>query len=473
MSSSTATRGFDELTLGEGVRLDDLIDRSTLGEMLQSVHELFGIPIRVFTRDGRQLADVAPDLALYRHLSEYRAVRIAVDKVIGSVKTLLPESEDERTQICITGAEYRIVLLEYDGRQVGRLILGPYLPETVTEPPEALWVLGAELDRARVLRLFQELPRASQANVGRLARHLARMLDLILFSEHRALLTSNMHLESVRESYRELEDKNRKLQSAYDRLKELDRMKSTFLATVSHELRTPLTSIIGYSEMLVEGLAGDLSSEQREFVQTIREKGEQLLSLIKGLLDLSKLESGTMSLRKTNTEVVRVVREVVTTIEPQARKKEVRLECLVESGLPRIWADPERMRQILLNLAENAVKFTPSGGRVLLRARLTGMDAQAPEDATGAVILAAKRTAVEFRIEDTGIGIPEEERIKIFDAFYQVDSSTTRAQGGTGLGLSIVKRLVEGHDGTVRVESNNPQGSVFVVVIPVRRSTIG
>jgi len=215
-------------------------------------------------------------------------------------------------------------------------------------------------------------------------------------------------------------------------LKELDRLKSNFLATVSHELRTPLTSIIGYSEMLVEGLAGDMTAEQREFVQTIRDKGEQLLQLIKGLLDLSKLESGTMSLRKSQTDILGILRDVSQTVTPAARKKEVEIVVDVENGLPLIWADAERLRQVFLNLTEN-----------------------------------------EFRVSDTGIGIPEGERSRVFDAFYQVDSSSTREQGGTGLGLSIVRRLVDGHDGFVRIVDNVPKGTVFVVTIPVKRATIG
>jgi two-component system sensor histidine kinase BarA len=468
------TRSLDELTLGEGVKLEELVDREALGEILGSVYELFQIPLRIFSDDGRLLADVGRDVELYTYLNAFRKPRAAVDQVISAVKNAVPGADGGLTVPCVSGAEYQVSALEYDGRVIGRAILGPYVAPEADTSLGSLLSLDPALEADRVRELFARLPRAGAALVGKIVRHLASTLELVLFSEHRALLTSNMHLASVRESFRDLEDKNQKLQVAYDRLKELDRLKSNFLATVSHELRTPLTSIIGYSEMLSEGLVGELSSEQREFVLTIREKGEQLLALIKGLLDLSKFESGTMTLRKNNTDVAKVVREVTSTLQPTALRKDVRLEQAVEAGLPRIWADPERLRQILLNLTENAIKFTPTAGKVTLSARITGMEANsiAPEGG-GMVILGAKRTAVEFRISDTGIGIPENEREKVFDAFYQVDSSSTREQGGTGLGLSIVKRLVDGHDGTVRIEANEPEGTVFVVTIPVRRATIG
>jgi two-component system, NarL family, sensor histidine kinase BarA len=276
----------------------------------------------------------------------------------------------------------------------------------------------------------------------------------------------------VRDGYRELQDKNAKLQQAYDRLKELDRLKSNFLATVSHELRTPLTSIIGYSEMLAEGIAGDMNEEQKEFVGTIHDKGEQLLALIKGLLDLSKLESGTLSLRKVDIEVAPVIRDVAQTLAPTARKKQVALDWQAEDGLPTLWADPARVRQVLLNLTENAIKFTPSGGSVEISARATAMERALSDDDGGVALLTARRPALEIRVADTGVGIPEPERERVFDAFYQVDSSSTREQGGTGLGLSIVRRLVDAHDGSVVVEGNEPRGSVFVVSLPCKRATL-
>jgi two-component system, NarL family, sensor histidine kinase BarA len=466
-------RSLDELTLGSSMSLEDLVSREGLSEMVKSANELFGVPIRVFSEDGKLLADAADSIELYAYLNTSRAGRAALSEVVAAVKSLVPDQDGEARYTCVTGALYRVTAIVYDSRQIGRMILGPFVENPQAEPPASLLSLDPQLEPDNLRALYRKLPRGEERTVGQVSRHLARVLDLLLFSGHRALLTSNMHLASVRESFRELEDKNQKLQVAYDRLKELDRLKSNFLATVSHELRTPLTSIIGYSEMLVEGLAGELTNEQRDFVQTIRDKGDQLLALIKGLLDLSKLESGTMSLRKNHVDVAALVKDVVSTMTPTARKKEVELACEVERGLPSIWADAERLRQVLLNLTENAIKFTPVSGSVRLSARITGMDAQTGADAGGMVLLGARRTAVEMRVADTGIGLPEAERSRVFDAFYQVDSSSTREAGGTGLGLSIVKRLVDGHDGTVRIEANQPRGTVFVVTIPVKRATIG
>ncbi|HYQ25579.1 MAG TPA: ATP-binding protein [Polyangiaceae bacterium] len=472
MIPPAAAKTFDELTLGHGVSLEDLIDRDALGEMVKSFHDLFGVPLRIFSEEGKLLGDTADQIPLYTFLNSVKAGRATMAEVASKVKNIALGEDGMASYPCVTGEHYRVAAIQYDGKRLGRMILGPFVLPAQVDTPAALLSLDPELEPTRLKELFRTMPRAEDDAVVKLARHLGRTLDLLLFSGHRALLTSNMHLASVRESFRELEDKNDKLQTAFDRLKELDRLKSNFLATVSHELRTPLTSIIGYSEMLVEGLAGEMTGEQREFVQTIRDKGEQLLQLIKGLLDLSKLESGTMSLRKTQTEALGILRDVAQTMTPTARKKDVELVVDVEKGLPLIWADNERLRQVFLNLTENAIKFTPPQGKVTLSARMTAVEAARPEDAGGVVILSARRTAIEFRVSDTGIGIPELERGRVFDAFYQVDSSSTREAGGTGLGLSIVRRLVDGHDGTVRITDNTPKGTVFVVTIPVKRATI-
>jgi signal transduction histidine kinase len=280
-------------------------------------------------------------------------------------------------------------------------------------------------------------------------------------------MASSMHMASVQESFRELSEKNRKLQEAYERLKELDRLKSNFLATVSHELRTPLTSIIGYSEMILEGIAGEINEEQREFLSTIHEKGEQLLELIKSLLDLSKLESGTMSLRRADTDCGLLAEQVVSTLTPAARKRGVAIEAKAEEGLPLLFADASRLRQVLNNLTENALKFTPEGGTVTISVSKVMLESEDIGGFGSALLAPAQRPAIQFIVQDTGIGIPAEQRDRVFDAFYQVDNSSTREVGGTGLGLSIVKRLVDAHDGTIQVEANEPSGTAFLVTLPI------
>jgi signal transduction histidine kinase len=148
----------------------------------------------------------------------------------------------------------------------------------------------------------------------------------------------------------------------------------------------------------------------------------------------------------------------------------VRLEMSAEAGLGEVRGDPERMRQIFINLVENAIKFTPAEGVVALRAKMVESDGDGDED-SGLALMAPTRALVEVRVVDTGIGIPKREWTRIFDAFYQVDSSSTREYGGTGLGLSIVKRLVESHGGTIRIEDNPPRGTAFVVTFPQASAT--
>lgn len=463
---------LDELTMGRALELESLVDRSALSEMAESARELFGVSLRIFSESGNLLADASERPALYAYLDESRAGQAALSAVISAVKTLDPEPDSDAEYSCVSGARYLVAPISYDGRRLGRLILGPYRDVAAAGPSAALASLDPGLDPTRLASGWQAMPALEEEQAHRVVRHLSRSLDLILFSGHKALLTSNMHLASVQESYRELADKNAKLQHAFDRLKELDRLKSNFLGTVSHELRTPLTSIIGYSEMLKEGIAGELSKEQQEFVQTIYEKGEQLLALIKGLLDLSKLESGTMSLRKSEIDVVPLIQDVAATLAPAARKKLVDISVEAEPGLPTIWADAERLRQVFLNLSENALKFTPAEGSVKLVVRASVLERRGDDEGRGLVLFSSKRPAIEVRVVDTGIGVPDAEKERVFDAFYQVDGSATREHEGTGLGLSIVRRLIDAHDGSVRVEDNVPRGAVFVVTIPCRRTTL-
>ncbi len=453
-----------DLTLADVARLEDIVDRGALAEVCRTFFELFSLPIRVFSRDGTLLADVHEARAICTYVNALREGRPACSALVGEVKGIDPQ-DGTVVHPCFTGAVYRVVPIAYQGRRLGRFVIGPYLPAELREVPRSLLVLDPAIDQEQAREALGEMPRLRKETAERLAAHLGGVLDLIIFSGHRAFLTSEMHVASVRESYRELAEKTDALQEAYDRLRELDRLKSNFLATVSHELRTPLTSIIGYSDMLATGIAGPLNVEQSEFVETIRSKGDHLLALISSLLDLNKLEQGKMSLNRDDVDPLALVTDVAKTLAPMAAKKDVRIEVEAEPALAPVRADPVRLRQVLLNLSENAVKFSPKGGRVVLGARRVERS-DGSEDPMGLVLLGTPTHDLELSVRDSGPGIPADEHERIFDAFYQVDGSSTREHGGTGLGLSIVKRLVDAHGGRVWVESVVGDGTTFRVTIP-------
>lgn len=458
-----------EVSVDADLELEELIQREALQEFAESFQQLFRVPLRIFSESGLLIADAAEPPEIYQYLGKLKAGRRAVDDVVAAVKKADP-GLGETSYLCFTGAEYHIVALLYDERRVGRLVLGPFLPPTLKEIPPSLMSVDPDVHAATVKELLLKVPRVRPETIAQISRHFRKTLDLILFTSHKAVLTSSMHLASIRQGFSDLERKNRELQQAYDKLKELDRLKSNFLATVSHELRTPLTSIIGYSEMLLEGIVGQVPEEQREFVSTIHDKGEQLLDMISGLLDLSKLESGTLSMKRAEVDLQLLVTDVIQTLTPNARRRGILLAFNnAPSGMKKLVGDETRLRQVLLNLGENALKFTPQGGEVRLHLELAQMTPSRDDDEDdAAIIMQAQVPAVRITVSDTGIGIPEEEKPKVFQAFYQVDSSSTRAAGGTGLGLSIVKRLVDGHEGRIDIADNQPRGAKFIVTLPYR-----
>lgn len=473
MTDGIESYDFDGLADGSALTIEDLVHRGLLNELLGGVGSLFALPMRLFGGSGSLLAETSTATpGLFAYLGTCAKGKQVVIRAVEQAKAVEASEGVTFMSASVTDLRYAISPIKYNQHTVGRIVVGPFRAANTPGPPHSLEACCAELDSARLVWLWSEIAEAKDDTVERVLAHLANVLDLVLFSGHRALLASKMHLASVRESFRELQEKNASLESAYERLKELDRLKSNFLATVSHELRTPLTSIIGYSEMLTAGIAGELTHEQHDFIATIQEKGSQLLELIKGLLDLTKLESGTLILRKSETHVPILLDDIVQTFLPHARRKNVELSAEYEAGLPTVWGEPARLRQVFSNLTENAIKFTPAQGRVTLSARPILMEVSFADDGPAVVMRSLRRTAVEIRVADTGIGIAESERLKVFDAFYQVDSSSTREQGGTGLGLSIVKRLVDAHEGTVAIAANDPSGTMFVVTLPCRKSSL-
>jgi two-component system, OmpR family, phosphate regulon sensor histidine kinase PhoR len=226
---------------------------------------------------------------------------------------------------------------------------------------------------------------------------------------------------------------------------------------VSHELRTPLTSIKGYVEALLDGGKDDPDTSVR-FLDIILKQSDRLNLILEDLLQLSKIESGQVQFKQEPLHIGSVVDRTIAMIKPLADKKQHRLHAKVDGDLPLINGDQERLVQVLANLLDNAIKYTPEGGQITVSARripdLLQMAAEGP------------RNAVELTVTDTGIGIPEKDRPRVFERFYRVDKARSRELGGTGLGLAIVKHIVEGHGGQIRVEGNVPNGSRFVVRLP-------
>ena len=284
------------------------------------------------------------------------------------------------------------------------------------------------------------------------------MLGLLVHHAHARDLAAATHEEAMRVTFGELTEHNQRLTRAVSRLEELDRLKSNFLATMSHELRTPLTSVIGYAEMMVEGLAGNVSPEQREYLTTILGKADQLLGLITSVLEVSSLESGQLALERAQLSLADVVASEVATFQPQAGRRGIAIQ-LESHGESFVLGDRRKIRQIVSSLLSNAVKFTPDRGKVGVEVRPGPLAPGHDSDTTA---------AVQLVVSDSGIGISREAVAKIFEPFFQVDSSSTRAFGGTGLGLTLAKAYVEAHGGRIWVDTTPGAGSTFVATFPLQ-----
>ena len=261
------------------------------------------------------------------------------------------------------------------------------------------------------------------------------------------LRESNAEIEhknaQLRERNAEIERKNAQLEQA-------SQMKSKFLAAMSHELRTPLNAVIGFSEVLDARMFGEMNEKQSEYVKDIHEAGHHLLALINDILDLSKIEAGRMALEQAEFDLPQMLESATLLIQGRAANHGLTLKLDVDERLGGIVGDERKLKQVLINLLTNAVKFTPDGGRIELKATPVG-------DGT-----------VEIAVKDTGVGIAPEEQATIFEEFHQACTADGHNQEGLGLGLALSKRFVEMHEGTIRVQSQPDQGSTFTVTLPLQ-----
>lgn len=252
-----------------------------------------------------------------------------------------------------------------------------------------------------------------------------------------ALQTTNRNLE------RRVQERTAELQTALERLSELTKLKSNFISNISHELRTPLTHIKGYLELLVSESLGSVSEEQKHALQVSQRSTSRLESLIEDLIMVSVTSRGELTLKQEALDIRRIANLSVQTVTQKAEERGVSVHAVLDKHMPRVQADSQKLIWVLGQLLDNGIKFTPSGGRVILRV----------EHETDKLI--------SVSITDTGIGIPAERIEEIFQPFHQLDGAATRRYGGTGLGLLLVRQIVEAHGSMLDVQSVEGRGSTF------------
>ncbi len=288
--------------------------------------------------------------------------------------------------------------------------------------------------------------------LARIQTHLyLSQLQQQLQLQNTQLQKQNIELDTLTRS---LSQRTDELRIANLELARAARLKDEFLANMSHELRTPLNAILGMAEVLQEGIYGALNTQQLKSVHTIEESGRHLLSLINDILELAKIEAGKIKLDIIPVSVNWVAESCLRLIKELARQKQIKLQAVFDSNSIVVQADERYLKQILLNLLGNAIKFTPTGGTVKLEIR---GDTQ--------------ENMIKLSVSDTGIGIPAEEMPHLFQPFVQLDGGLNRQHEGTGLGLALVHRLTKMHGGNISVTSDPGQGSCFVVSLPWHQSS--
>lgn len=406
--------------------------------MLQEAENAGGVVVRRFVDEGE--------------MGGYFVLRDVDRKPLGLFE--LRSSMSALSQVWQVAA-WNIVFLVLVGLGIA-VILGVFVTARITRPIEKLRRGSEEIGRGN---LTHRIGVSGYDEIAELADSFNVMRMRLYHSMEQMRLSKKQiedYSEQLRKAHeslemysRELEKVNQQLLESNVKLQKANEVKDTFLSTVSHELKTPLTTIMGYISMFVQGALGSTNEEQSMALEVMLRRARNLQTLIADLLSLSRIDAGRFELRQAYVDLERELRSLDEIYAEQLRNGSISLLVRLDGRLPRVYADPDRLMQVLTNLVGNAVKFTAPGGRITVEAR--------HDEALG---------MVEVTVRDTGIGIPKSELPHIFERFYQVDRRESREYSGTGLGLAIAKELVELQGGTIAVESEAEGGSTFRFTLP-------
>ena len=453
-SATAMTKPLEELAAAA-----QQIEAGDLGVRIRqrSQHEI-GTLERAFDTMARSLSE--RDRTQQEYLAEVRTVNEVADAVVGVTDRERIFAESLSRMVALFHADGASIVIREDapgaptgsgGRLIAPTTIGVDANTAVMLATRVLVNPVYEPNQIQHLHVPQSpmpyvahIPLSARGRAAGLLSAYFKAPREITDTEARALRTIARLVSVAKENadlVNELKDNNLQLERA-------NRLKSEFLASVSHELRTPMNAIIGYTKLMLDGLDGDLTEQQTADLECVVQAADNLLGLINGLFDLAKIEAGKMELNIEEVDIPLVIDDVIELIRASADAKSLTLRAEVAGALPTAWADRARIRQVLVNLLANAVKFTEQGGVTI---RATVVDGW-----------------ITIAVVDTGVGIPPEAQTYIFDEFRQVDASTTRRHGGTGLGLAISKRLIALHGGRIWVDSSVGVGSSFLFTLPVR-----
>ncbi len=378
-------------------------------------------PVSTETADGRYYDSLVPVLGLDQTLIGWIRVGVPVAGI-----------REKTAGMLLTSVVPGVFSLIFGG-----LLLVVVMRRTVHVPLQGL-LNGIQATSRASIAGDDAIEQVSDDEIGQIAKAFNEMLRRLAVSQ-----------DDLKRSLRKLEQRSSELSASNAELTRLAQAKDEFLATMSHELRTPLNAVLGLAEVIKRGLDGPVTDKQQRHLDTILKSGNHLLRLIEDILDIATIESGGLSLAEQPVDLRELCGECMQVVEPGAAPMNHRLYLEFDDAVKGVVCDPRRLKQVLINLLNNAIKFTPQGGSIGLEVR---GDREAGQ--------------IRLTVSDTGIGIANDKLQLLFQPFQQIDSSSTRSYEGTGLGLALVYRLTDLHGGSVSVESTPGEGSRFTVVLP-------